>query len=138
MNIYGGGILLNTHERVKYRPMNDDEIKPLFEKIKVNLNKEFSFPDKLIQDFINDGSMKPTFIKCTIFKNHHFNQLISHIKKNKMIKKLPPKPSSKKKNKKNKNDKNDKKKNDKNDKNDKNNKKKRTIKLNKLKVKNTT
>ena len=100
MNIYGGGIILNTHDRVKYRPMNDDEIKPLFEKIKVNLNKEFSLPDKLIQDFINDGSIKPTFIKCTNFKNHHFNQLISHIKKNKMIKKLPPKPSSKKKNKK--------------------------------------
>lgn len=101
MNIYGGGILLNTHDRVKYRPMNDDEIKPLFEKIKVNLNKEFSLPDKLIQDFINDGSMKPTFIKCTNFKNHHFNQLILHIKhKNKMIKNLPPKPSSKKKKKK--------------------------------------
>ena len=97
MNIYGGGILLNTFDRVKYRPMSDDEIKPLFEKIKVNVNKEFSFPDKLIQDFINDGSMKPTFIKCTEFKNHHFNQLISHIKKNKMIKKLPPKPLSKKK-----------------------------------------
>ena len=98
MNIYGGGILLNTHDRVKYRPMNDDEIKPLFEKIKVNLNKEFSLPDKLIQDFINDGSMKATFIKCTKFDNHHFNQLISHIKhKNKMIKKLPSKPSSKKK-----------------------------------------
>jgi hypothetical protein len=80
--------------------MNDDEIKPLFEKIKVNLNKEFSLPDKLIQDFINDGSIKTTFMKCTKFDNHHFNQLISHIKhKNKMIKKLPPKPSSKKKNK---------------------------------------
>ena len=102
MNIYGGGILLNTYDRVKYRPIKDEEIKPLFEKIK--LNTDFSLPDKLIQDFINDGSMKPTFIKCTNFKNHHFNQLISHIKhKNKMIKKLPPKPSSKKiKNKKNK------------------------------------
>ena len=97
MNIYHGGKLLNTYDRIKYRSMNDDEIKPLFEKIKVNLNKEFSLPDKLIQDFINDGSMKPTFIKCTIFENRHFNQLISHIKhKNKMIKKLPPKPSSKK------------------------------------------
>lgn len=96
MNIYGGGILLNTHDRVKYRPMNDDEIKPLFEKIKINLNKEFSLPDKLIQDFINDGSMKPPYMKCTIFNNHHFNELVSRIKKNKMIKKLPPKPSSKK------------------------------------------
>ena len=114
MNIYGGGILLNTHDRVKYRPMNDDEIKPLFEKIKVNLNEEFSLPDKLIQDFINDGSMKPTFIKCTIFDNHHFNKLISHIKhkKNKMIKKLPPKPSSKKKLEKNENIKNKKTKNE--------------------------
>lgn len=96
MNIYGGGILLNTHDRVKYRPMNDDEIKPLFEKIK--LNTEFAFPHKLIQDFINDGSIKTTFLKCTNFKNHHFNEIISHIKKRKNIKKTPPKPFSKKKN----------------------------------------
>ena len=94
MNIYGGGILLNTYDRVKYRPMNDDEIKPLFEKIK--LNTEFAFPHKLIQDFINDGSIKTTFLKCTNFKNHHFNEIISHIKKSKNIKKKPPRPSSKK------------------------------------------
>ena len=96
MNIYGGGILLNTHDRVKYRPMNDDEIKPLFEKIKINPNKEFSFPDKLIQDFINDGSIEAKFKKCTNFTNADFNHMIIHIKKRKNIKKVPPKPSSKK------------------------------------------
>ena len=94
MNIYGGGILLNTHNKVQYRPIKDDEIKALFEKIK--LNTDFSFPDRLIQDFINDGSMKPTYIKCTNFEKHHFDEIVLHIKKRKNIKKKPPKPYSKK------------------------------------------
>jgi hypothetical protein len=93
MNIYGGGKLLNTFDRVKYRKINDDEIKALFEKIK--LNTDYPLPEKLVQDFINDGSIEPTHLKCTNFKNHHFNQLIIHIKKRKNIKKVPSKPNTK-------------------------------------------
>ena len=96
MNIYGGGKLLNTFERVKYRPINDDEIKQLFEKIK--LNTDFSLPDKLIQDFINDGSIAPTFKKCAYFDRNDFNHIVIHIKKRKNIKKKIPKPFTKKKN----------------------------------------
>ncbi len=103
MNIYGGGKLLNTFDRVKYRKINDDEIKALFEKIK--LNTDYPLPEKLVQDFINDGSIEPTYQKCTNFKNHHFNQLIIHIKKRKNIKKIPSKPTTKRnKNKKDKKD----------------------------------
>ena len=94
MNIYGGGKILNTYERVKYRPIEDNEIKALFEKIK--LNTDFSLPDKLIQDFINDGSIAPTFKKCANFNNNDFQHIIIHIKKRKNIKKIPPKPRSKK------------------------------------------
>jgi hypothetical protein len=95
MNIYYGGKLLNTYDRTKYRPIEDSEIKALFEKIK--LNTDFSLPDKLIQDFINDGSIEAKFKKCTNFTNADFNHMIIHIKKRKNIKKVPPKPSSKKK-----------------------------------------
>lgn len=94
MNIYYGGKLLNTYDRTKYRPIEDSEIKALFEKIK--LNTDFSLPDKLIQDFINDGSIEAKFKKCTNFTNADFNHMIIHIKKRKNIKKVPPKPSSKK------------------------------------------
>jgi len=94
MNIYGGGKILNTYERVKFRPIEDNEIKALFEKIK--LNTDFSLPDKLIQDFINDGSIAPTFKKCANFNNNDFQHIIIHIKKRKNIKKIPPKPRSKK------------------------------------------
>ena len=94
MNIYYGGKLLNTYDRTKYRPIQDSEIKALFEKIK--LNTDFSLPDKLIQDFINDGSIEAKFKKCTNFTNADFNHMIIHIKKRKNIKKVPPKPGSKK------------------------------------------
>ncbi len=94
MNIYHGGKLLNTYDRIKYRPIQDSEIKPLFEKIK--LNTDFSLPDKLIQDFINDGSIEAKFKKCTNFTNADFNHMIIHIKKRKNIKKVPPRPTSKK------------------------------------------
>ena len=94
MNIYYGGKLLNTYDRTKYRPIEDSEIKALFEKIK--LNTDFSLPDKLIQDFINDGSIEAKFKKCTNFTNTDFNHMIIHIKKRKNIKKVPPRPSSKK------------------------------------------
>jgi hypothetical protein len=94
MNIYGGGQILNTFEKVKYRPMEEKEIMPLF--VKLKFNTDFSLPDKLIQDFINDGSIAPTFKKCVHFNNNDFNHIVIHIKKRKNIKKLPPKPSTKK------------------------------------------
>jgi len=121
MNIYYGGKLLNTYDRTKYRPIEDSEIKALFEKIK--LNTDYPLPEKLVQDFINDGSIEPTYQKCTNFKNNHFNQLIIHLKKRKNIKKVPSKPNTKrnKNNKKITNDKN------------KKNKTKKRKKVNKIK-----
>ena len=101
MNIYGGGKILNTYNRIKYRPIQDDEIKPLFEQIKLNPEMDFPLPEKLIQHFINDGSIDPTLKNCSNFTDEDFNNIIIIIRKRKNIKKLPPKPSSKKKLKKN-------------------------------------
>jgi hypothetical protein len=95
MNIYGGGRLLNTYDRTQYRPIKDDEMKQLFDKITLN-KKEFAFPDRLVQDFINDGTIAPTFKKCDVFSDKDFDHLIVHIKKRKNIKKVPLKPGSKK------------------------------------------
>jgi hypothetical protein len=106
MNIYSGEKLLNPN-RIKYRPIQDSEIKALFNKIE--LNKTYPLPEKLIQDFINDGSIEPTLKICTKFTNRDFNDIIIHIKKRINIKKLPPKRITKKRNKKQKRDKKDKK-----------------------------
>ncbi len=95
MNIYGGGRLLNTYDRIQYRPIKDDEMKPLFEKITLDKEK-FAFPDRLVQDFINDGTTAPTFKKCNVFSDRDFDHLILHLKKRKNIKKIPLKPGSKK------------------------------------------
>ena len=101
MNIYGGGKILNTYNRIKYRPIQDDEIKPLFEQIKLNPEMDFPLPEKLIQHFINDGSIDPTLKNCSNFTDQDFDNIIIIIRKRKNVKKLPPKPSSKKKFKKN-------------------------------------
>jgi len=101
MNIYGGGKILNTYNRIKYRPIQDDEIKPLFEQIKLNPEMDFPLPEKLIQHFINDGSIDPTLKNCSNFTDQDFDNIIIIIRKRKNVKKLPPKPSSKKKLKKN-------------------------------------
>jgi len=103
MNIYSGEKLLNPN-RIKYRPIQDSEIKSLFDKIV--LNKTYALPEKLIQDFINDGSVTSTLKLCTNFTNRDFNQIVIHMKKRINIKKLPPKRITKK----NKKDKNKKKK----------------------------
>jgi len=36
---------------------------------KLNFNNDFALPDKLVQDFVNDGSMMPSF-KRSLFFNH--------------------------------------------------------------------
>jgi len=101
MNIIHGGKILNTmnfeEKNVKYRPLKDEELKALFEKFK--LNTSFALPDRIAQDFINDGSIKPPFKKCVHFNKEDFNQMIQHLKnknKNKNKKRKPEKPRTKK------------------------------------------
>ena len=142
MNIIHGGKILNTmnfeEKNVKYRPLKDEELKALFEKFK--LNTSFALPDRIAQDFINDGSIKPPFKKCVHFNKEDFNQMVHHLKKikikNKNInRKKPEKPRTKGKKGKNEMENNDINDNDINDINDIKINKKRKRKINKIKTK---
>ena len=76
---------------VKHRKMTDEELKDMLGHIR--LNTGFSLPDQLIQDFMNDGSIVPSFKKCIHFNRTDFNSMVQHLKVRK--KKLPPKKSKK-------------------------------------------
>ena len=76
---------------VKHRKMTDEELKDMLGHIR--LNTGFSLPDQLIQDFMNDGSIVPSFKKCVHFNRTDFNSMVKHLKVKK--KRLPPKKSKK-------------------------------------------
>ena len=83
---------------IRYKKLGDDDIKDLFENIK--LNTGFSLPESIVQDFVDDGSIEPTFKKCIYFNNNDLHNMIKHLKKNKKHKKKLPKLKSIKKHKK--------------------------------------
>ena len=58
--------------------MTDDELKGMLNHIR--LNTGFSFPDQLIQDFM-DGDIVPTFKKCLHFNREDFRTLLHPIRK---------------------------------------------------------
>ena len=76
---------------VKHRKMTDEELKNMIGHIR--LNTGFSLPDQLIQDFMNDGSIVPSFKKCVHFNRNDFNSMVQHLKVKR--KKLPKKVSRK-------------------------------------------
>jgi hypothetical protein len=76
---------------VKHRKMTDEELKDMLGHIR--LNTGFSLPDQLIQDFMNDGKIVPSFKKCVHFNRNDFNSMVQHLKVRK--KRLPPKKSKK-------------------------------------------
>jgi len=76
---------------VKHRKMTDEELKDMLGHIR--LNTGFSLPDQLIQDFMNDGKIVPSFKKCVHFNRNDFNSMVQHLKIRK--KRLPPKKSKK-------------------------------------------
>ena len=60
------------------RDMTDDELKGMLNHIR--LNTGFSFPDQLIQDFM-DGDIVPTFKKCLHFNREDFRTLLLPIRR---------------------------------------------------------
>ena len=104
MNIIGGRLngVYEYDDGVTYirRKLNDEEIKELFQNIK--LNTHFSLPERLVQDFIQDGSIKPTFKKCIHFNKEDLIEMIKPFKKQQRKKKIPKK-NTRKENKKNNN-----------------------------------
>ena len=81
-----GEITYRDGKKVIQREMTDDEVKCMFNNIR--LNTGFSFPDQLIQDFM-DGDIVPTFKKCLHFNRDDFHTLVRPILKKRERKRLP-------------------------------------------------
>jgi hypothetical protein len=88
-----GEITYSDGKTTIHRRMTDDELKCMLNNIR--LNTGFSFPDQLIQDFM-DGDIVPTFKKCLHFNRDDFKTLVHPIKKKKERKRIP-KPKTKRK-----------------------------------------
>lgn len=89
MHIQQGNVYEMEEGVVKHRKMTDEELKNMIGHIR--LNTGFSLPDQLIQDFMNDGSIVPSFKKCVHFNRNDFNTMVQHLKVKR--KKLPKKKS---------------------------------------------
>lgn len=85
-----GEITYSDGRKVVQRKMTDDELKCMLNNIR--LNTGFSFPDQLIQDFM-DGDIVPTFKKCIHFNRDDFRTLVRPILKRE--RKRPQRPKSK-------------------------------------------
>lgn len=98
MNIIGGDItgeyIYDNGHTIRYRNITDEEIRELFHHIQ--LNTTFPLPERLVQDFIQDGSIQPTFKKCIHFNKKDLHQMVQPLKKNKQKRKIPPKPKTRK------------------------------------------
>ena len=101
MNIIGGklelkgDLIYDNGFTIRYRKLNDDEVKTLFDNIK--LNTGFSLPESMVQDFVQDGAIEPTFKKCVHFNKTDLQNMVKPFKKNKKHKKKLPKQKSLKK-----------------------------------------
>jgi hypothetical protein len=91
MHIQQGDVYKMEGGVVKHRKMTDEELKNMIGHIR--LNTGFSLPDQLIQDFMNDGSIVPSFKKCVHFNRNDFNSMVQHLKVKR--KRLPKKVSKK-------------------------------------------
>ena len=104
MNIIGGKLdgeyVYDNGYTLRYRKLNDEEIKFLFHNIQ--LNTSFCLPERLVQDYVQDGSIVPTFKKCTFFNKEDLTEMIRPFKKNKPKRKNLPKKKTRKNEKKNK------------------------------------
>jgi hypothetical protein len=61
-----------------YKELNDDDFNAILEKLK--FNNDFALPDRLVQDFVNDGSIMPTFKRSIFFNKFDMEELVKNIK----------------------------------------------------------
>lgn len=81
-----GEVTYQDGRKVIHRKMTDEEVKCMFNNIR--LNTGFSFPDQLIQDFM-DGDIVPTFKKCLHFNRDDFRTLVHPILRKRERKRIP-------------------------------------------------
>ena len=64
----------NQEKRIEQQ-ISENDFKNIFENIEPNFG--FSLPDKLIQDFVKDGSIIPSFKQSHQFTKEDFNEIIN-------------------------------------------------------------
>lgn len=67
-----------NEEKMIEKKISKDEFKKIFENIEPNFS--FSLPDKLIQHFIKDGSIIPSFKQSHQFTKEDFNELVDPLR----------------------------------------------------------
>lgn len=74
--------------------LENSEYVKLLENFRPNIG--FSVPDMLIQDFVNDGSILPSFKKSTLFTNADLDEIVEPFKKDFIVSKKRRKKSASK------------------------------------------
>ena len=67
-----------------YNELSDKDFNLILEKI--NFGNSFSLPDRMIQDFISDGTISPTFKSVKTFNNNDLETIIKPFKKGRIKK----------------------------------------------------
>lgn len=67
----------NKHKM--YRTLNENEYEALFNKLRPNI--EFSLPDRLIQSFVKDGTILPSYKNSRLFNMEDFDSIVSPLKR---------------------------------------------------------
>ena len=80
---------------MRYKQLDNEDIKNILGCI--HFNNQFSVPERMVQDFIQDGTIEPTFKKCIYFNKSDLHNMVKHLRKNKKIRKPLPKLKSLKK-----------------------------------------
>jgi hypothetical protein len=71
-------VMYEDHRGKQYKELTNDDFNHLLEKL--NFNNDFALPDKLVQDFVNDGSMMPSFKRSLFFNHADMEDLVKNIK----------------------------------------------------------
>ena len=68
----------NNNQKI-YRTLNENEYDALFSKLRPNI--DFSLPDRLIQSFVKDGTILPSYKNSRLFNMDDFNSIVSPLKR---------------------------------------------------------
>lgn len=91
-------ILYEDNNGKIYKELTHEDFNDLLEKL--NFNNDFALPDKLVQDFVNDDSIMPTFKRSLFFNHYDMEELVKNIKPYHKKRNIPKKNTKKNTNKK--------------------------------------
>jgi hypothetical protein len=74
-------------KKMHKREMTDDELKCMMGHIQ--LNRGFSLPDQLLNDFFMDGPSRPTMKNCIHFNKNDFKKIVEPLKPKNIRKPFP-------------------------------------------------